>query len=59
MTASVVKAYDSYVLENEGASVGSTDGDVNQVEILANIASDILNKDTHSTFSIATHFQAR
>lgn len=59
LTASVVKAFDSYVLQNECASVGSTEGDVNQVEILAHIASDVLNKDTHSTFAVATHFQAR
>lgn len=29
--------------------------DQNHVQILANVASDILNKDNHSTFALATH----
>lgn len=59
VTSSVIKAHQLYVLENESASMESTEGDQNNVELLTNIASDVLNKDTHSTFAVATHFKAR
>lgn len=59
VTSSVIKAYQLYVLENESASMESTGGDQNNVELLTNIASDVINKDSHSTFAVATHFKVR
>lgn len=57
MTSSVIKASQLYVLENESASVDSTTGDQNQVELLANIASEVMVKDDYCTFAVATHFK--
>lgn len=58
VTASVVKASQLYVLENESASVvSSTAGDQNQVELLANIASEVIIREEYCTFAVATHFK--
>lgn len=57
VTASVVKANQLYVLENDSGSVSTTSGDQNQVELLANIASEVLIKDEYCTFAVATHFK--
>lgn len=57
VTSSVIKASQLYVLENESASVDSTTGDQNQVELLANIASEVMVKDDYCTFAVATHFK--
>lgn len=57
VTSSVIKASQLYVLENESASVESTAGDQNQVELLANIASEVLVRDEYCTFAVATHFK--
>lgn len=57
VTCSIVKAHQLYVLENESASLDPTEGDQNQVELLAHISSEVLHKDNHSTFAVATHFK--
>lgn len=58
MTSSVIKAYQLYVL-TDGASTESNEGDQNQVELLAHIASNITEKDTLSTFAVATNYEIR
>lgn len=61
VTRSLVKGSTLYVLENESASSpmgdGSTKGDQNRVDLLAHIASDIIQKDNHSSFAVSTHFK--
>lgn len=56
-TRALIKAF--CVLENECVSKGSNEGDQNQVELLANVASDVLFKDTHCTFAVVTHYKTR
>lgn len=56
LTASIVKVHQLYVLENEGGTTELNEGDVNSVQILSNVASDISIRDKDSSFSIATHF---
>lgn len=59
LTCSRVKASKLYVLENDSASIGSVDGDINHVEIVANIATDIIDRGNFTSFSVATHFDIR
>lgn len=59
ITKSVVKAIEGIVLENEHGSADSTGGDQNNVELLAHIASEVLDKDDHWAFSVATNFEKR
>ncbi|XP_055298988.1 uncharacterized protein LOC129566786 [Sitodiplosis mosellana] len=57
LTVSVVKALQLYVLENESGSAHSAiEGDKNNVEILANIGSDVVVKDNHAIFTVVTNF---
>lgn len=59
ITRSIVKAFQLYVFENECASAESSQGDQNHVELLANIASNITEKDFLSTFAVATNYEIR
>lgn len=59
LTATAVKANQLYVLNNESASVSTTSGDRNFVEVLGNVSSDITRKNDHCTFSLATHYNER
>lgn len=58
LTSSIVKAYQVHVL-NDGGSTELNEGDQNHVELLANIASDITEKDSLSTFAVATHYEIK
>lgn len=54
ISSSAIKALDWYVLENES---GSTDtGDINQVQLVTNIASEVKDNERDITFAVATHF---
>lgn len=59
LTSSLIKAYQLYVLENDGAAAESSEGDQNHVELLANIAGNIVEKDFLTTFAVATHYEIR
>lgn len=54
ISSTVIKAKDSYVLENESGSTES--GDINRVQLVANIASEIKNSEKDSSFAVATHY---
>lgn len=54
ISSSVIKAKEWYVLENESGS--SESGDVNEVQLVVNIASEIKNTDKDSAFAVCTHY---
>lgn len=51
----LIKAFTA--LENECASTGSNECDENHIQLFANVACDVVNKDTYCTFAVATHYK--
>lgn len=54
----IIKAYQIYAL-NSMAEDGMTSKDLNSVELLTSVCSNVLNKDGHSIFQVVTHTQNR
>lgn len=54
-TRAIIKAFTA--LETECASTGSNERDENHIRLFANVACDLVNKDTHCTFAVATHYK--
>lgn len=55
---SIIRAYQIYAL-NSMAEYESKVKDLNSVELLTTVCADVLNKDDHSIFQVATNFQNR
>lgn len=54
---SIVKADQLYILENENAAAFTpTNGDMNNVELVGMVATDIDDKARRSSFSVATRY---
>ncbi|XP_031623440.1 uncharacterized protein LOC116340860 [Contarinia nasturtii] len=54
LTQSVIKAFKTHALSNSDSSEYLSD-DINSIEIIGNVASDVLVKDEYCTFVAATH----